>query len=138
MKNLKHISLLLFIAFALFSCSNNNDEPAAIPTLAGQWKLVTVTGGFVGVNDNFPAGQITWNIDTAANSVTVVNNNVNPNLQDILESGLYSYTLAPDPNSICTNTFNVNNLDLGCYTVSDTELIITYEYADGMRLRLIR
>jgi len=136
MKKLK----LLFVLplFTLFlSCSNNNQETAA-PTLAGQWKLVNVTGGFVGVNDNFPAGQITWNIDTANNSVTVVNNNTNPDAQDILETGVYSYTLAPDPNAICPNTFNVNNLDLGCYTVSDNELIITYDYADGFRLRLIR
>lgn len=138
MKNLKLAVTLLLLTLILFSCSKDDNETTAVPTLAGQWKLVNVTGGFVGVNHNFPAGQITWNVDTTANTVTVVNNNTNPNLQDILETGVYSYTLDPDPNSVCTDTFNVNNLDLGCYSVSDTELIITYEYADGMTLRLIR
>jgi len=136
MKKIYALLVLPLLAMTLSSCNDNDETPA--PTIAGQWKLVNVTGGFVGVNDNFPAGQITWNINTDAHTVTVVNNNTNPALQDILESGIYNYTLDPDPNSVCPNTFNVNNLDLGCYTVSNTEMVITYDYADGMTLRLIR
>jgi hypothetical protein len=136
MKKLKFLVVMpLFLL--LQSCCNNNEE-SPTPTLAGKWKLINVSGGFVGVNDNFPPGQITWDINPDASSVTVVNNNTNSDLQDILESGVYDYSLTPDPNSICPNTFTVNNLDLGCYSVSNTALIISYDYADGMRLQFIR
>ncbi len=137
MKTFK-ITVVLVFATLFLSCCNSNDEATPSSAIAGQWKLINVTGGFAGVNDSFPAGQITWTVDTTNHTVTVVNNNTNPNLQDILETGTYSYSLTPDPNSICTQTFNVNNMDLGCYTVSNTELIITFEYADGFTLTLIR
>lgn len=137
MKTFKIFTVLVF-ASLFIGCSKNDDNTTSVPTLDGQWKLVNVRGGFAGVNDTFPAGQIKWFVDTASHTVTVVNNNTNPNSQDILESGVYSYTLTPDPNSLCTNTFNVNNMDLGCYSVSDNEFTITYEYADGFTLTLVR
>lgn len=135
MKTIK-ITLLLFWVAILSGCSDKNI--ATTPTLEGQWKLINVRGGFVGVNDSFTPGQIKWNIDTANQTVTIVNNNTDPDLQDILESGTYNYTLTPDANAICTTTFNINNMDLGCYTLTDNELTITYEYADGFTLFLVR
>ncbi len=138
MKTLR-ITLLLFFATLLTNCSTGNDNnTSALPPLGGTWKLVNVRGGFVGVNDSFPPGQITWTVNTANQTVTVVNNNNNPNMQEILDSGVYNYTLQADPNAICAQTFNVNNMDMGCFTVSANDLVITYEYADGFTLTFVR
>lgn len=136
--NILTFTLLLLGSSLFISCSNSNDNTQAVPTLEGEWKLVNVSGGFIGTNQNFPAGQIKWTIDTANHTVTVNNTNTDPNAADILESGVYNYSLVPDPNAVCTQTININNMDLGCYTVTDTDLVISFEYADGFTLRLIR
>jgi len=41
-----------------------NPTPAAA-NLKGEWKLVGVSGGIAGINDNFPDGQLTSKINHA-------------------------------------------------------------------------
>lgn len=130
------IILLLIVGSLITGCSENSEN--STPTLAGEWKLINVSGGLLGVNDNFSPGLIKWQVDTVAQTVTVVNNNTNTAAQDILESGVYPYTLQADTNGICTETFNVNNMDMGCFSVSPNNLVITYNYADGFTLNFVR
>lgn len=135
--NLK-ITFLSAVAVLLFGCSSSSETTTPTAAFDGEWKLINVSGGFAGVNDNFPAGQIKWTVNSANNTVTVVNNNTNPDAQDVLESGVYPYLLENDTNSICSQTFNVNNMDLGCYEVTANQWTITFAYADGFTLTFVR
>ena len=46
--------------FLLFSCTSDDDNQKTEATLNGSWHLVNISGGLVGVNDDFDTGLITW------------------------------------------------------------------------------
>lgn len=69
-------------------------------SLSGRWKLVNVTGTLAGINNNFTSGLITWDFNAISQTVTVVNNNNNLNLWNVLETGGYNYQFINNPDSL--------------------------------------
>jgi hypothetical protein len=133
----KTIFYLTFILSLLqLGCSSNsNSNPT--DAVQGQWKLVTVSGSFAGIHDSFAPGLITWTFNAASQTVTVVNNNTNPNLQSVLETGTYNYHFVNNPDSPCGESIDINGSVYGCYTVTNDSLIIDQAIADGYTITLL-
>ena len=129
---------ILFLASSLFflllGCSSDsvtNSDP-----VQGQWKLVNVRGTFAGIDNNFAPGVITWDFNPITQTVTVVNNNTDPNLWDVLETGVYSYQFVNDPDTPCFESIKINGNVFGCYSVENDSLVIDQSIADGFALTL--
>jgi hypothetical protein len=134
----KSIFLFCLVAFTtLNSCSKDSNSSIDDP-IAGEWKLVNVSGTFAGINNNFPLGMITWNFNPNTLTVTVVNNNTNPNLWDVLETGTYTYQYINNPDSPCGESIEIDESVFGCYTFVNDSLIIDQSIADGFAITLKR
>lgn len=129
--------LLIFFSLVLTNCSNDNSS-SKNESIAGQWKLVNVTGTFGGINDNFTPGLITWDFNPITQTVTVVNNNTNSNLWDVLETGVYNYQFINNPDSPCGESLEIDGSVYGCYSVDNDSLVIDQSIADGFAITLKR
>ena len=143
MKNLKLLLLLLYIPIAA-SCNNdddNNTPPPVNTTLEGSWKLINISGGFQGMNQDFEEGLITWNFDESEGSLTVVNNNP-ADVYDALGTGDYLYTVTPVESQSCGSTISVTqNLmihNFGCMTLNGNNLTMSQIESDGFLLTFKR
>lgn len=124
--------LLLFLATG---CSKDSNA-AAINSIQGRWKLVNVNGTFAGINNNFTPGTIIWDFNPITQTVTVVNNNPDPNKWDVLETGVYNYQLVNNPEMPCNESLEINGSSYGCFSISNDSLIIDQSVADGFFITL--
>jgi hypothetical protein len=108
----------IFINVTLSSCSNDNNFTNK-NSVEGRWKLVNVTGTFAGINNNFTYGIITWDFNSITQTVTVVNNNTDSNLWDVLETGVYNYQFINNPDSPCGESIEIDGSIFGCYSVDN-------------------
>ncbi|WP_310556142.1 hypothetical protein [Flavobacterium sp.] len=141
MKNL----IYLFLISILSSCNDNNDTnnntPAPInASVNGTWKLIKVSGMLSGIEHNFAPGIITWTFDESSQKVTVVNTNANSNLDDVLESGIYSYETTSNPAQelLCVESVKINSENYGCVSFENNQLRIDESYLDGATLDFIK
>ena len=134
---MKKISFLITVLIftTLIGCSRDS-ESSTPNTILGKWKLINVAGTFGGINNNFPPGRITWNFNPNTLTVDVVNNNTDPNLWDILETGTYSYHYINNPDSPCGESVESDGSVFGCYTFVNDSLIIDQSIADGFAITL--
>ncbi len=85
------ITILCFIT--LTACSNSDNEPKD-DILSGIWNVQNISGGFVGMNQDFEEETITWTFNASDSKLTVVNNNVLVDvIYDGLDSGSYPYSI---------------------------------------------
>ncbi len=127
----------IFINVTLSSCSNDNNFTNK-NSVEGRWKLVNVTGTFAGINNNFTYGIITWDFNSITQTVTVVNNNTDSNLWDVLETGVYNYQFINNPDSPCGESIEIDGSIFGCYSVDNEYLVIDQSIADGFAITLKR
>jgi|GEM_PF-2037384 len=132
MKNFKSL-IGLFTVLSIFGCSDDDSNINPTETLTDNWTLVTATGTIAGTTHEFAHGTIVWKFN-AGNTVTVVNNNTNENLQSGLASGTYNYTVSNNSEVVgCEKSIIINTTaEYGCLTVSDTEMDIDQGIADGI------
>lgn len=132
MKKIVFITFSLFI-LSFYSCSNDDTNN---PSFSGEWKLINVSGGLLGQNQNIPLNSIVWSINPTTQVISVVNNNNSTNYYDGLPTGIYNYQLVSDPNPTgCGTTLDVDeNQDMGCVLFENNHLIINSNYNDGFRL----
>lgn len=128
---------LFFLSVSLLSCSNENNI-SRNDSVSGRWKLVKVTGTFGGINDNYTYGLVTWDFNPITQTVTVVNNNSNANLWDVLETGVYNYQFVNNPNSTCGESIEIDGTVFGCCSVVTDSLVIDQSIADGFAITLKR
>ena len=127
----------IFINVTLSSCSND-DNFTNKNSVEGSWKLVNVTGTFAVINNNFTYGIITWDFNSITQTVTVVNNNTDSNLWDVLETGVYNYQFINNPDSPCGESIEIDGSVFGCYSVDNDNLVIDQSIADGFAITLKR
>ncbi|WP_133248451.1 hypothetical protein [Flagellimonas aquimarina] len=85
------ITILCFIA--LTACSNTDNESKE-DILSGVWNVQNISGGFVGMDQDFEEETITWTFNADNSTLTVVNNNVLVDvIYDGLDTGSYPYTI---------------------------------------------
>ncbi len=140
MKNLKILTLLIAPCLFMASCkdddtSNTNDTLPA----AGVWKLVNVSGSIAGSSHDFEPGTIAWTFNEDG-TVTIVNNNEDENAEDFFESGTYDFHFEANQNTpdLCAQTLFVENMELGCQTETDTQLVLSQVWADGYQLTFVK
>lgn len=135
MKSIKILSALFLVA--LVSCNNSDDDNTTPSTIEGAWRLVSVTGGIAGTNDEFNDGSITWTFENNGN-VTVWNTNPDDNKIDLIESGEYIYNFAPNPATpqSCSEAIFIDGVSYGCYNVDGNTLVLNQVENDGYEVTL--
>ncbi|HNP32185.1 MAG TPA: hypothetical protein PKN96_02705 [Flavobacterium sp.] len=127
--------LVILLAFLFVGCSSESGSTSQ-NTISGQWKLIGVNGTFAGIHDTFPEGMITWDFNSLNQTVTVTNHNTDPNLFDVLETGVYNYHLLNVPGAPCDESIDINGSVYGCYSVANDSLVIDQSVADGFAIIL--
>ncbi|RKE98946.1 hypothetical protein [Ichthyenterobacterium magnum] len=77
----------LILVLFLFSCNNDDAQQNNEPTLNESWSLVNISGGLVGLDDDYETGIITWTFNTETSQVVVSNLNVELVVYDGLANG---------------------------------------------------
>mgnify|MGYP000498269196 CR=1 FL=1 len=88
---MKNVFYALTFMLLMFSCTSDDDNQNTEATLNGSWHLVNISGGLVGVNDDFDTGLITWIFNENNLELTVINTNTTDVIFDGLASGTYNY-----------------------------------------------
>jgi len=109
MKNFKMFGLIAFLV--IISCSDTK-ENAYLPntSIVNEWTLINTSGTIAGINHAFPSRTILWKFNEN-NTLTVINNNTNENLQSGFPSGTYTYNVANNANgAVCNKKITINTL----------------------------
>lgn len=136
-KTMNRIKLfaILTAAISLGSCSSSDKENnQEVPAIEAAWRLVNVSGGIAGTNDDF-SGEITWTFN-ADGTVNVWNTNTDVNKQDIIDTGDYTYDFVPNtvtPDS-CAEAIVVNGVSYGCVSVTAETMTFSQVESDGYLL----
>ncbi|MBP2833554.1 hypothetical protein J8281_15265 [Aquimarina sp. U1-2] len=132
---MNRIFLLICIALhTLSSCSNDDNSSmnpdANILDFNGQWHLINVSGGFVGLDHNFDRGVVVWSFNDTGNTVTIVNNNNDSTIQDLLPTGTYRYSII----SVRGNQeFILDDINRGNFERTANGFNITESFKDGLK-----
>jgi hypothetical protein len=130
------LTLFLTVVLLQMGCSSDSSSNPPATTVQGQWKLVAVDGTFAGIHETFTPGLITWTFNANNNTVTVVNNNTNPDAWDLLDTGVYNYQYINNPDSPCGEQIEIDGSIYGCYTITSESFIIDQAIADGYTITL--
>ena len=135
MKTIKLLSLLSFII--LFNSCVTDDHSDDFPSYLGTWNLTKSSGTIAGTTTEFESGLIKWEI--TSDSIYVINNNTDENLQDGFQTGPYSYTLHEDLSATdCVRWLSFGPDDRYCLGYSYNELSLNQFVADGINYDFIR
>lgn len=130
MKKLLYFLPLAFGALCL-SCSDD-DGPSPEADFNGIYQLIEASGSIAGGTYEYDPGLITWSFNPSDNTVTIVNNNIDPMAYDGPDTGIYTYNVEPsDSPELCENVLTIDGVDYGCYMITANGLLISNTYADG-------
>ena len=138
---MKSIYIILF-SIILMSCNNNDDTTTALAfggeiDIEGSWNLVNVSGGSIGVNQDFEIGTIIWDFDTSAMVVSVMNTSEITGFVDEFPTGIYPYGITPNGND--TNSLIVNEINLGILRFpSSDSFTVNLSFIDGFDITFER
>jgi hypothetical protein len=139
---IKSIIGLLFSLCILLACSDNakHNSPSVNIELGGAWSITQVLLGFSSNLQTYPPNTIVWTFNTQNQTVQIQNNSSNPNDRYIFENGTYPYVLTPnsDGNLDCPQTLKVQDVQMGCCTITNGELNLSAIYLDGDYVKLVR
>lgn len=141
---MKKITALLLLCSLFFSssCQETKVSHSALPPeqLEGEWNLVQVLHGFSSFLQEYPPATIVWNFNTTAHTVTIQNNSSNATDRYIFENGTYPYVITPNSSGGegCLQTLRVQDVDLGCCTITNGELSVSSIAVDGDYVKLVR
>ncbi|MFD2562119.1 hypothetical protein [Aquimarina rubra] len=124
---------VLLLSIILISCSNDDDN--STPTLQGEWNLVNVSGGFIGLDADIAKGVIVWDFNTTTGMVTIVNNSTDTDINTILPSGTYSYSVSAPADA---DTLVVNDVNYGRINLENMVFTVTESFDDGFIFRFER
>lgn len=120
-------SLAIFI-LSLFSITNtgcDNDDSVTVPfELEGEWNMVNVSGGILGIDVDFEANEVVWNFNLNRGEVRIENSISTQDPRQIfsgLSSGTYSFELKKIQNVLI---LFINGNRMGFLFVSNTILSI--------------
>lgn len=118
---LSTLSLILILVFAS-NCKNSTSSIEE--TINGSWNLKTMTGGFMGLNNNFQDGEVVWTFDEGANTLVIEVNILSTIPTETyygLGSGNYSYEIQQESGIM---TLYADDSKVGIISFSDKELIL--------------
>ena len=116
----RNIFLFLLSACTLWGgCSSDKDSEK--DPIDGIWDVSNISGGFAGINDDYPPGIISWSFNTMNSKLTIVNNNTTNTIYDGFESGEYPYAVVHIDKTLY---LEINGQEFGGVVISQNELII--------------
>ncbi len=89
---MKPILIAFVLTLALSNCTDN-DDGAKKDILTGTWNVKNISGGFVGIDDDYESGVIVWTFNANNATLSVENNNEADVIYDGLPTGSYSYAI---------------------------------------------
>ena len=126
-----HINFLFIALIAItFGCKKEitsaHSSVKSESELKGKWNLVHVYGGIMGVNEQYPAGDVTWNF--TADSVIVEHTGTNSTYFS-LPSGTYAYDVIQTGG----NTYlSISQSEMGQFIINGTSMDIDQnKYSTG-------
>lgn len=96
---MKNILIALFTLLYLSNCSQTDDNSKK-DVLEGSWNLSKISGGFAGIDEDYPDGNIVWTFVSSESQLEINNNNTANTLYDGLPTGEYIYTLLTVDNEL--------------------------------------
>lgn len=114
------IVTLVFGIGILVGCSNETSIAPQKELLNGVWNLKNLSGGFAGLDENYPAGTITWTF-SSQNQTIIVDNNAPASVSFIFDNGTYNYSIIEVSNQ---KYLNIDSYEYGGLTISTNELTI--------------
>jgi|GEM_PF-793870 len=144
MKTLKLLGLIAL--FALAGCNDDDNDyvpiytPPTTEDIDGAWELSNVSGGIIGTSDDFLPGEVTWVFNEENQTVEVFNNNTDDDKVDFFDSGTYDYEVVNNQATpeLCGFNFAIDGINLGCFTVTETQFTMSMVEADGHMITLKR
>lgn len=122
------LSLLMLVLLTFSSCKkevksnggsvNSSDSSNEIQ---GEWNLIRLYGGIMGVNETHASGEIEWTFNPLDSTLTV-NNTVGSSSYYSLPSGIYNYHQLSD--SLQQNYLIIDGTELGQFVISDGQMFI--------------
>ncbi|GGX03462.1 hypothetical protein [Aquimarina muelleri] len=133
MKKMKYFVYVLFLAIG---CSEDDDTSlnSNLSGLQGEWSLANVTGGLIGINENFKKGMIIWVFNEETKTVKITNKNTN-DVYDVLSSGTYTYSIlvVNDSKELIIDDKNIGNFEL-----TTNQFTIDDQFRDGFKVTFNR
>ena len=118
---LKALILILLIGSGLLnSCSDDADIVPQQEKLNGTWNLKNLSGGFAGLDENYPDGAITWTFNPQ-NQTIIVDNNIPASERFIFNSGTYNYSITTVGGQ---KYVNIDSDEYGGLTIANNSLTI--------------
>ena len=111
---------LLFGIGLLVGCTDDTNISPQDQSLNGTWKLINLSGGFAGLNENYPSGTITWTFNSQ-NQTIIVDNNEPTSKSFIFDSGTYNYSIIEINNQ---KYLKIENDEYGGLTISTNSLTV--------------
>lgn len=142
-----YLLTLLLCGFSLVSChdddDNNDPGPVSYPIdqqLEGKWHVTSVTGGIGGTSDEYEFSEIVWDFHTQLHTVTVTNQNTDPQKVDFFDSGTYNYGFNANTTTpqLCTQNIAIDGVNLGCYEFEPGTFTMSQIESDGYLITLMR
>lgn len=143
------LTLAIVLVFGIFTpnCSNEDtDENTSSLSVEKNiehtnWTLTNLSGGFIGLNQDYKPGTIEWRFDSKNSILYVKNNDPKGTKFDVLKPGEYHYTVLKQKGSnylyIEGNEFgNLNNKGYGL--VINQNKTTNGSLSDGYILRFIK
>ena len=115
----KYSVVLICLVFAFFGCTNdeeNNNDP-----INGAWNLKNISGGFVGIDNDFNDGVIVWTFNQLNGVLVIQNDNDSSAIYDGLASGTYTFRILEKEEK---EYLIIDNRELGGMILRQNELII--------------
>ncbi len=118
----------------ILSCSEDDDvvfnpDPNSLG-LEGEWNLINVSGGFIGINENLDKGTVVWDFNETDKNIVIVNNNMNDMINDIFPSGTYNFSMVMMNEN---KELIINDRSLGSFELTNNEFTIDEQFRDGFR-----
>lgn len=126
----------LIILFSIIGCSKDDDNSPTPNSsgLQGDWNLVNVTGGFIGINENFEKGVIVWVFNEDTKIVKITNKNTK-DVYDVLPSGTYTYSILTVNDS---KELIIDDKNVGNFKLTTNQFTIDDQFRDGFRVTFNR
>ncbi|MCP4976194.1 MAG: hypothetical protein GY931_08540 [Maribacter sp.] len=116
----KRLILFVFSILTLLVGCSTNDDMEKDP-IDGVWEVRNISGGFAGINDDYPTGIILWSFNGQQSKLTVTNNNIANTIYDGFESGEYPYSILQKDKVLY---LEIDGQEFGGMVISQNELVI--------------
>ncbi|KAA1246388.1 hypothetical protein [Aquimarina sp. RZ0] len=126
---------ILLLSIILVSCSNDDDSQSQTSALNGEWNLVNITGGFIGMDQDFEKGIIVWNFNESTQKVTITNNSTIDGVYNGLPSGTYPYAISAPADA---DELIVNENSLGFLELTSNSFSVSEQFGDGFTIKFER